>query len=171
MYDVQQVKGSGHYGVAVVGDEVMLCQNHSKGSIKIYNRELEYVRRIVHEDMGQFFNLSSDSHGNLYVINMSKSMIRVFSNDGVLLRSFGHDDNGMNRLNYPRGVCVSGQYVYVSNNSGHNVSVFTTVGHYVTSFGQDGHKEGEFRYPYGICIDQHAIVYVCDFYNDRVQCF
>ena len=171
VYEVQQVKGPGHCGVAVVGDEVMLCELGSKGTIMIYNRELEYVRRIVHEDMGQFIKLSSDSHGNLYVTDWEKSMIRVFSNDGVLLRSFGCDDNGMNRLNRPCGVCVSDQYVYVSNDGGHNVSVFTTAGHYVTSFGQRGDEEGEFSYPRGICVDQQAIVYVCDYYNDRVQYF
>ena len=168
VYKVQQVKGPGHCGVAVVGDEVMLCKYHSEGTIMIYNRELEYVRRIEHEDMGQFFNLSSDSHGNLYVTDSGKSMIRVFSNDGVLLRSFGRDDN---RLNTPCGVCVSCQYVYVSSFGSHNVSVFTTAGLYVTSFGQKGREEGEFDCPRGICIDQHAIVCVCDCLNDKVQCF
>ena len=160
LYEVQQMESPGHWGVAVVRDEVMLCENHSNGTIMIYNRELEFVRRILHEDMGGFYYMSSDSHGSLYVTDMKKSMIRVFSNDGVLLRSFGHDDNGMNRLYYPHGVCVSGQYVYVSNFCGQNVSVFTTAGHYVTSVGQDGHEEVEFRFPRGICIDQHAIVYM-----------
>ena len=171
VYEVQQVKGPGHRGVAVVGDEVMLRECGSEGTIMIYNRELEYVRRIVHEDMGEFYNLSSDSHGNLYVTDRGKSMIRVFSNDGVHLHSFGHDDNGMNRLNYPRGICVSGQYVYVSNECGHNVSVFTTAGHYFTSFAEKGYEEGKLRHPCGICIGQQAIVYVCDCYNKRVQCF
>ena len=168
VYKVQQVERPGHCGVAVVGDEVMLCECGNKGTIMIYNRELKYVRRRVHEDMGQFMNLSSDSHSNLYVTDSGKSMIRVFSNDGVLLRSFGRDDN---RLNTPCGVCVSGQYVYVSNHGSDNVSVFTTAGHYVTSFGQKGREEGEFDCPRGICIDQHAIVCVCDCLNNRVQCF
>ena len=170
VYEIQQVKGPGHWGVAVVGDEVMLCECGSKGTIMIYNRELEYARRIVHEDMGEFYNLSSDSHGNLYVTECDKSMIRVFSNDGVLLRSFCCDSNGVNRLNTPRGVCVSGQYVYVSNEGGY-VSVFTTAGHYVSSFSQEGREEGEFQYPRGICVDQHAVVCVCDCLNKRVQSF
>ena len=55
----------------------------------------------MHEDMGDFINLFSDSHGNLYVTDRDKSMIRVFSNDGVLLHSFGCDDDGVNRLNDP----------------------------------------------------------------------
>ena len=51
------------------------------------------------------------------------------------------------------------------------MSVFTTAGHYVTSFGHRGDEKGELHLPGGICIDQQAIVYVCDFWNDRVQCF
>ena len=167
VYEVQQVKGQGHSGVAVVGDEVMLCEDGNEGIIMIYNRELEYVRRIVHEDMGQFFNVSSDSHGNLYVTDYDKSMIRIFSNDGVLLRSFGCDDS---RWNKPRGICVSGQYVYVSNGGGYDVSVHTTVGHYITSFCHEG-EEGEFYNPIGICIDKNSMFFVCDQFNGRVQCF
>ena len=171
VYKIQQVKGPGHWGVAVVGDEVMLCERLNEGAIMIYNRKLKYRRCIRHEDMGQFINLSSDSHSNLYVTDNDKSMIRVFSNNGVLLHSFGWDDNGVNRLNGPWGTCVSGQYVYVSNEHGHNVSVFTTAGHYVTSFGQEGHKDGELDRPRGLCVDiQHNFILVCDFMK-RVQCF
>ena len=36
--------------MAVVGDEVMLCENGSEGTVLIYNRELEYVRQ-AHEDI------------------------------------------------------------------------------------------------------------------------
>ena len=172
VYVVQQAKGPGYWGVAVVRDEVMLCERRSKGgAIMIYNRELEYVRRIVHEDMGPFFNLSSDSHGNLYVTDYDESMIQVFSNDGVLLQSLGCDDNGVNRLNDPWGICVSGQYVYVSNNGGHNVSVFTTAGHYITSFGQEGREEGELYQPRGICIGMQHNLFVCDSSHTRFQCF
>ena len=169
VHKVRQFKGPGHWGVAVVGNQVMLCECDSEGTIMTYNRELKYVRRIVHEDMGQFYNLSSDSHGNLYVTDYDMSMIRVFSNDGVLLHSFGCDV--VNRLNKPRGVCVSDQYVYVSDSFGHNVSVFTTAGHYVTSFGQQGKDKGEFKYPFGIFVDMHNVIFVCDSYNSRIQCF
>ena len=163
VYEVQQMNVRGHRGVSIVGDEVMLC-DYSSGGIMIYNRELKYMRRIVHEDMGQLTNLSSDSHGNLYVTDWGRCKIRVFSNDGVLLRSFD--------VNMPRGVCVSGQYVYVSRGLSDNVSVFTTTGHFVTSFGKRGHEEGEFIYPRGICADtQHNFIYVCDHINHRVQCF
>ena len=70
--------------------------------------------------------------------------VHVFTKDGVLLRSIGHDKE---ELKKPRGLCVRGQYVYVTDINSHCVFVFTTDGEYVTSFGQGGQKEGDFNTP------------------------
>ncbi len=104
--------------------------------------------RRIEQDVGEFHNISADPQGNLYVTDCDNDCIQVFSNDGVLLRSFGCDDDGMKKLNKPRGVCVSGQYVYVTNSGGHNemCQVFTTERDHVTSFGQIENKEDEFNY-------------------------
>ena len=171
VHKVKQVQGPGHRGVAVVGDEVMVCECGSDGTITVYDRELKYVRQIAGRGMGEFFDLSPDSHGNLYVTDYPNSVIRVFSIDGDFLRSFGCDENGVKKLNRPRGVCVAGQYVYVTDEGLHNVSVFSTEGAYVTSFGHRGSEEGCFYYPYGLCVDKDGFVYVADFYNNRVQVF
>ncbi len=115
MHEVQPVKGPGYWGVAVVGDEVMVCERNNGGTILVYDREVKYVRRIEQDGMGEFHNISADPQGNLYVTDYANDCIQVFSNDGVLLRSFGCDDDGMKKQNKSGGVCVSGQYVYVTN--------------------------------------------------------
>ena len=171
VHQVKQVQGSGHCGVAVVGNEVMVCERGNKGSITVYNRKLKYVRQIARRDIGTFFDLSPNSHGNLYVTDYPNSVIRVFSVDVDLLRSFGCDEVGVKKLSRPRGVCIAGQYVYVTDSGLHNVSMFTTEGAYVTSFGQRGSEEGCFRYPYGLCVDRDGFVYVADYDNNRVQVF
>ena len=171
VHQVKQVKGRGHYGVAVVGDDVMLCEHNSEDTIMVYDGELKYVRRVEHSGQGEFRGVSADNHGNLYVTDYTNNCIQVFSSDGVFIRSFGRDSNGVKRLDCPNYVCVSGHYVYVTNNSGHYVSVFTTAGDYVTSFGQQGRGEGDFKYPRGVCIDKDGFVYVADSRNNRVQCF
>ena len=170
VYEVKQVKGPGHWGVAVVGDEVMLCECNNEGTIMVYNRELKYVRRIEHDGQGIFKGVSADNHGNLYVTDSTNDCIQVFSNDGVFLHSFGCDSNGVKRLNGPNYVCVSGHYVYATNDDD-CVSVFTTAGDYVTSFGQYGDGDGDFNTPSGVCTDKDGFVYVADCDNDRVQCF
>ena len=171
MHKVKKMEGSERLGVAVVGDEVMVCERGNKGTIMVYDRELKYVGRIAGRSMGEFYDLSPDSHGNLYVTDYDNSVIRVFTLDGDLLRSFGCDDNGVKKLSSPRSVCVAGQYVYVTDVDLHNVSVFTTEGAYVTSFGHCGSEEGCFDYPHGLCVDRDGFVYVADVNNNRVQVF
>ena len=104
---VNQVQCPGHCGMAVIEDEVMVCELGNEGTIMVYDRELKCVRQIVGRGMGRFCDLSPDSHGNLYVTDCDNSVIRVFSVDGDLLRSFGCDENGVKKLSRPRGVCVS----------------------------------------------------------------
>ena len=171
VHEVEQAKHLGHVGVAVVGDEVMVCEYDNEGCITVYNRELKYVRYIVGRDMGTLVDISPDSLGNLYVIDYTNTCIRVFGNDGGFLRSFGCDLNGMKKLSQPLGVCVAGQYVYVTDIGNDNVAVFTTEGDYVTSFGQRGGKIGDFSCPGGVCVDRDGFVYVCDCGNNRIQIF
>ena len=164
------------HGMAVVGDEVMVCDSEND-CIHVYTTELDYVRQIGShgKDPGKFddiCDISSDEHSNLYVSDYNDSRIQVFSNGGEFLRSFGCDENDVNKLNVPCGVCVTGQYVYVVNCRSHNVSVFTTEGVYMTSFGgQWGSNKGEFKNPWGVCVDRDGFVYVCDHGNHRIQVF
>ena len=162
-------------GMAVVGDEVMVCDSKND-CIQVYTTELDYVRQIGShgKDPGKFNgirDISSDEHSNLYVSDYRNSRIQVLSNGGEFLRSFGCDENGVNKLNGPSGVCVAGQYVYVGDWSNHNVSVFTTEGVYVASFGQEGSNKGDFKNPWGVCVDRNGFVYVCDCNNHRIQVF
>ena len=171
VHKVKQVQGSGHRGMAVVRDEVMVCERGNKGTIMVYDKELKYVRQIASRGMGEFYDLSPDSHGNMLVTDYDNSVIRVFTIDGDLLRSFGCDENGVKKLSSPCGVCVAGQFVYVTDVGLNNVSVFTTEGACVTSFGHHGSGEGCFSFPHGLCVDRNGYVYVTDRYNDRLQVF
>ena len=67
VHEVKQVKGPGHWGVAVIGDEVMLCENGNDGTIMVYDKELWYVRCIKHDCQAEFMSVSADDHSNLYV--------------------------------------------------------------------------------------------------------
>ena len=169
--EVKQVNGRGYYNVAVIGDEVMMCEANCTGTIVVFDKQLNYLRHIEQKRAGLLAGIASDNYGNVYTTDNTNKCIRVFSNDGVLLRSFGQDENGVKKLSGPWGICVSGQYVYVVNYTSQSVSVFTTDGVYVSSFGQRGHKEGEFNGPLYLCVDQDGFIYVVDTHNSRVQCF
>ena len=172
---VQADTSSVYMGMAVVGDEVMVCDACTGGTIIVYDRELNYLRRITVENAGVFRDISADSHGNIFITDRDNQCIRAFSQHGDLLQSFNFDRNGINVLTRPLGICVSGQFIYVCNNGwdndSYNVSVFTTEGEYVTTFGHKGNGEGEFNEPIGVCVDTHGFIYVCDNCNNRIQVF
>ena len=109
---MQEIKlgKKGQRGLAVVGEEVMVCVKDNRATIMVYDNELNYVRSIEHRDMGYFLAISADSHGNLYCADKTNAMIHVFSNDGVFLRSFGRDGKGEKKVKGPWGLCVSGHY-------------------------------------------------------------
>ena len=89
----------------------------------------------------------------------------------VVNSCIGRDENGVNKLSGPWGVCVAGQYVYVGDWRNHNVSVFTTEEVYVTSFGREGSSEGDLKGPRGLCVDEDVLVCVSDSDNHRIQVF
>ena len=129
------------------------------GTIMVYDKELKYFRRIQLKDVGQVKDISADVYGNLYMTGCSNACIQVFSTDGVFLSCISCDKN---KLKKPWGVCVSD----LTDTTNNCVAVFTIDDAYVTSFGQHGNKEGDFNRPYYL-----YFVYVCDCWNNRIQCF
>ena len=166
VHQVKMEQGVGRTALCIVKNNLLISERGFDGAIMVYDRELNYVRCIQHKGMGSICGISADVHGNIYVTDSTNSRIQVFSASGVFLRSIGN-----NKLSSPWGMCVSGQYVYVSDGDKHCVSVFTTAGVYVTTFGQLGSKEGEFRVPCYLYIDKTGFLYVCDWANNRIQCF
>ena len=101
VHEVMANKGPGRRALFIINNELLISEANSEGTIMVYDKELKYVRRIEHKDMGLVTDISADVHGNLYVTD-SKCSIRIFSTNDVFLRSFGNDKN---KLKSPNG-CV-----------------------------------------------------------------
>lgn len=168
-----------HYlsGLAVVGDEVMVC-DYRMDRIMVYTKEL-CLKRVVSAPDGiirQFKyirGLSSDKHNNLYVSEEDTCTIKVFSPKGKFLRLFGNGKvRGKEILSCPVSLSVSGRFIYISDHYFNDyIAVFTTEGEFVTSFGCKGSEEGKFCYVWGVHADKDGFIYVCDRGNRRVQIF
>ena len=154
--------------VTVTRDQVIVCDSINE-RLQVFAKEnLSFVRTISlqgREPVG----IAHDELGNLYVSDPKSSSIVILNKRGEFQLSFNKKANG--QLNRPNGVCVVDQFVYVVECGGHCVSVFGRDGQFITSFCKGGNKEGEFNSPFGICVDCDGFVYVCDYYNSRVQVF
>ena len=165
--NIKQGKGKGYRGVTIVGEEVLACAAYVFGTILVYDRNLQYVRKIQYNGGGLFYDISADSQHNLYVADYSYD-IHVFSIDGTHLRSIKDHQGG--RMYGPLSVHVFQQHVYIGDYC-HTISVFTTDGTHVYTFGSQGSGAGQFNSPNSITVGKDSLVYVAEANNDRVQCF
>ena len=105
--------------------------------------------------------------------NYDNHRIQVFTAEGEFLRAFGKRDEGRGELSGPCGLAIdSTSRVYISEWSNHRVSVFTSEGEFVTSFGSEGNGPRQLYFPTGLAVDcSSGVLYVCDNWNNRIQCY
>ena len=90
----------------------------------------------------------------------------MFSCNGDYLFMFSE------KMNQPRGICVSLNKVIVTQYKGHCMNVYELGGKLVKSVGSEGSGEGQLKCPHGLDVsDRNNNIYVCDRDNNRVQIF
>ncbi len=115
-----------------------------------------------------------DLEGNVYVVDWKNSQIRKFTSEGVLLTTWGaeEDSEGNGKLSDPFAIAVDAAgAVYVSDIEEHCIQKFTSEGEFLTKWGGEGETAGSFSYPSGIAVDFEGAVYVVDCCNHRIQKF
>ena len=176
------MSGSGpmqfHYpvGLKLNNNKLYVCDsgNHR---IQVFDTELNYITSIGGgggSGPGQFNgprDVSFDDSSMLHVTDFYNHRIQVLDQDGKYVQEYGQRGSGLGRLNWPAFIHVDHDYVYVSELYNNCVYVFTTSGRFVRTIGRRGSGPGELDGPRGVVVDTDGFVYVCDFYNNRVQIF
>ena len=160
-------------GVTLYDNQVYVC-DHDNHRIQVFNLDLNFIRSIGSrgKGRGEFYtpyDVKLDTAGNMYVAEWRNARVQVIDSSGHFIRFFGQEGKG--KLNTPTALHIVDKYVYVSDWSGDCIVVYDTSGNFVTSFGRFGSKEGELRDPYCIISCTDGFIYVCDYWNNRVQIF
>ncbi len=156
---VTQLGEHGHRYIAIVGDEIMVCEKHNKGKITVYNKDLQYVRKILHESGNEFCALSSDCHGLIYTGTCGSPTVHVLSNEGKVTKTFQQEKS---KLITPWSIFVFSSYVYVADTGTKSIVVLNTRGNYVASFGHN---------LCSVCVDQDGFIYTCNFIKGRIEVY
>ena len=157
------------WGIAVAKEQVIVgSRDYPHPTCHVLDRDFNLEMTITLETIGvkDVAGIAIDEHMNLYICDYNNGGIHVVSqkNQGELLYSFGQQ-----QLKRPHSIYISGGLVYVSTWSSNKIFVFTKEGTLVTSIGSAGCGEGQFQLPSGLVFDADGYLYVCDYFNHRLQ--
>lgn len=122
------------------------------GSACTYNTEGDpnsgCVTPLVDGEFDGLAGLTTDSSGNIYIVDSNNHRIQVFSNDYSFSFKFGSNEEGDYYLQFPKDVEIltNGDIVVTSQNS-QTIKKFTSQGVYITQFGQSGTNDNDFNRP------------------------
>ncbi|WP_207060669.1 6-bladed beta-propeller [Motiliproteus sp. SC1-56] len=111
------------------------------------------------------------ARGRIYVADTQDHDIKVFSDKGELLDTFGQRGVGAGEFNFPIHLAFARNRLHVVDSMNARIQVFDTEGEHLLSFGKRGRYLGDFTRPKGIAVDSQGHVYVSDSFVDSVLVF
>ncbi|XP_070546089.1 tripartite motif-containing protein 2-like [Ptychodera flava] len=109
--------------------------------------------------------------GNVYVTYWGGHCVRVYTQHGKYLRSFGSEGKGQGKFSFPCGVVISSTgMVFVADSDNHCIQVFNADDQYLYSFDCKS-GDGKMRCPGGIAIENDKYIYVTTVINKSVLKF
>jgi DNA-binding beta-propeller fold protein YncE len=110
--------------------------------------------------------------GHLYVADTYAHDIKVFSDDGTLLRVIGRRGEGAGEFNFPTHLAWAQDELYVTDTLNNRVQVFAAgVALPTRQLGQRGLLLGQLVRPKGVGVDGEGNVYVIESYYDSLLVF
>jgi DNA-binding beta-propeller fold protein YncE len=150
------------------------------GEVLVADAELGYVVRMDAKGNGlgtlgkglfkRPTGLARDpERGHIYVADTHAHDIKVFDDDGVLLRVLGHRGEGDGEFNFPTHLYFARGELYVTDTMNNRVQVFSAEGEVISrKFGQRGLYVGQMVRPKGVAVDEEGNVYVVESYYDHL---
>lgn len=143
------------------------------------------LRRIIRLDAegeplgsigaGQFVRpvgIARDSErGRIFVSDAQTHDIKIFSDAGELIGSFGHRGEGPGEFNAPTYMSFGRDQLFVTDTLNSRVQIFDAENNFVRDFGRRGLFVGDLPRPKGVSIDDQGLVYVVESYYDHLLVF
>ena len=127
--------------------------------------------RVVSGLTNRSFGTTTNSKGQIVVVETNGHCISVLTPEGEKIRTFGREGSGEGQLNVPCGVAVDRHdNIYVVDTNNYRIQNFTSDGKFVAAVGCPGRNCLQFDRPTGICFNKsNNNLYVCEHSNHRIQ--
>ena len=106
----------------------------------------------------------------IYLVDVMKSCVYVFSREGKYERSIGEPGASFNTLSLPFGVAVDEQdRVLVVDSTGHGLLGYDKEGRFLFALGGVGKIEGRFYFPKYVAADRNGRIDIVEPFLGRIQ--
>ncbi len=111
-------------------------------------------------------------HKRIFVADTYAHDIKVFDDEGQLLKVIGRQGEGDGEFNFPTFLAFAGGELYVADTMNSRIQVFANGGdRWRLSFGRRGLYVGNLVRPKGITVDSDGNIYVVESYYDHLLVF
>ncbi|MFZ2540154.1 MAG: 6-bladed beta-propeller [Gallionella sp.] len=154
----------------------------AQGEIWVADAELHSVFRLDSKGkpVGEFGHdvlvrptgLARDAqHGRIYVADTHAHDVKVFSDEGKLIKIIGRRGEKDGEFNFPTHLAFAAGKLYVSDTLNSRIQIFDAEGKIITKFGQRGLYVGDLVRPKGISVDNEGNIYVIESLYDKLLVF
>lgn len=153
-----------------------------RGEMLVTDAELQGVFRLNHEGnpVGEFGHdmlkrptgLARDARrGLIYVADTYAHDIKVFGDDGHLLKVIGRRGEADGEFNFPTYLVFAGERLYVTDSMSSRIQIFDADGKWLAKFGKRGLYVGNLVRPKGVALDREGNIYVTESFYDNLLVF
>ncbi len=121
-------------------------------------------------DFKEPYGVTLAPNGRIYVSDAAGYCLKIYDQNGSLLKSVGKPGSRVEDFNYPQGLSIDENgYLYVVDSNNGRIALYDLDGNYQTSFGKIGGYPDAFYTPKGIHITDK--IYVCNTRNHFISVY
>lgn len=153
-------------GDVAVDEDFIYVLDMGANDIKLFDRRTGELSRSIGKNeenkviLALPTSMSLDSHGAIYVTNITSANVVKLDRDGHFLSSFGKLGDSFGDFARPKGIAIGPNgSIYVVDNGMQLVNIFSETGQLLIPFGAPGLTTGSLNLPVGIAVTQEMIPY------------
>ncbi len=159
--------------IAISSNGIVFIADAGNHRVQAFSDDGVFLSAVSKGASGKLKNpgaIALDRQDNLYILDLDRATVTVYSAKGELLTEFGKDKQDESAsLKEPRGLMVTDDEVFVAEPD--HVKVYSHDGKYIRSFGSPGAGSGQFADISAIAAKDASSFFVADQRNKRIQGF